>query len=98
MTRRAALYCVVLVYSLILVGPLAHVSVAEGEKKLATHTVVAASGGAAPAGGSYMTFFRVALNMLSRWWQAAPGSLVVCGQHEAATVIVRRDRWTRDRP
>src|SRR5262245_50380306 len=63
MTRRAAWSCGVVVYSLMLMFPLARVSVARGAKKLATHTVVAAAGGAAPAGGSYMTFFRVALNM-----------------------------------
>ena len=52
-----------LVYALVLASPLAQVSVAGAAKELATHTVVAASGGAAPAGGSYMSFFRVALNM-----------------------------------
>ena len=66
MTKRAALSCLVLVYSLILVFPLAQVSVAQGANELVTHTVVAASGDAAPAGGTYMTFFRVALNMRSQ--------------------------------
>ena len=66
MTKRAALSCLVLVYSLILVFPLAQVSVAQSANELVTHTVVAASGDAAPAGGSYMTFFRVALNMRSQ--------------------------------
>ena len=62
MTKRAALYWVVLVCSLILVFPFAQVSFADAAKKLATHTIVAASGSPAPDGGNYMNFFRVALN------------------------------------
>ena len=42
--------------------PLAQVSVAKEAKKLATHTIVAASGGAAPAGGNYLSFFNARLN------------------------------------
>ena len=63
MTKRTALYCVVLVYALILVFPFSQVTVAERAKKLARHTVVAASGTAAPAGGNFMSFFRAAANM-----------------------------------
>ena len=62
MTNRAVLFPLVLVCSLIPVLPSAQIPVAAGAKETVRHTVLATSGSAAPAGGNYVTLFRVALN------------------------------------
>ena len=63
--KRAVLYSVVLVPALTLTLPFAHTPLAAGARNMVRHTVLATSGGAAPAGGTYVTFVRVALNARS---------------------------------
>jgi hypothetical protein len=63
---RAVAYSVVLVSAVTLTLPFAQVPLAAGAKKTVTHTVLATSGSAAPAGGTYVTFIHVALNARSQ--------------------------------
>src|SRR5207248_3854531 len=64
--KRTVLYPVVPVCALILTLPFSQISLAAGANKLASHTVVAASGSAAPAGGTYATVALVSLNARSQ--------------------------------
>src|SRR5438067_8109847 len=60
--KRAVSYSVVLVCALMLRLPFERVSAATGANRLVSHTVIAASGSAAPAGGAYRAFSLVRLN------------------------------------
>ncbi len=60
--KRAILYTVVLLLPALMALPFAQMSSAAGAKIAVRHTVIAASGGAAPAGGNYLNFFNAALN------------------------------------
>jgi hypothetical protein len=60
--NRAILYMVVLLLPALVALPFAQMSSAAGEKIAVRHTVIAASGGAAPAGGNYLLFLNAALN------------------------------------
>jgi hypothetical protein len=59
--NRAVLYPVVLLPALIAV-PFAQIPSAADTASKVRHTVIAASGGAAPAGGTYLNFFNATLN------------------------------------
>jgi hypothetical protein len=60
--KRAILYTVVLLLPALMALPFAQMSSAAGAKIAVRHTVIAASGGAAPAGGNYLVFLNAALN------------------------------------
>ena len=64
MTRTVA-HAVLLVSALAAL-PFTQTPLAAGAKKMVRHTVLATSGGAAPTGGNYVTFTRVALNARGR--------------------------------
>src|SRR5215203_2668310 len=63
--KRAVAHSVVLVSALGALS-LAQTPLAAGAKEMVRHTVLATSGGAAPTGGNYVTFTRVALNARSQ--------------------------------
>ena len=63
---RTVLNSVVLVCALILMLPVAQMALAAGAKAGVSHTVVAASGTAAPAGGNYGIFTHVTMNARSQ--------------------------------
>src|SRR5262249_61231978 len=60
--KRAILYMVVLLLPALMALPSAQMSSAAGAKVKVSHTVVAATGAAAPAGGNYITFLNATLN------------------------------------
>jgi hypothetical protein len=64
--KRTLLHSVVLVGALILALPFAHISLAAGAKGQVSHTVVAASGTTAPAGGNYSVLTHVTMNARSQ--------------------------------
>ena len=66
MTKAAALFRASVACSLLLALPLAQRSIAAAGNTHVTHTVVASTGGAAPAGGHYITFFHVVMNERGR--------------------------------
>jgi len=65
-TMRTVWNSVVLVCALILTLPVAQMTLSAGAETGASHTVVAASGTAAPAGGNYATFTHVTVNARSQ--------------------------------
>src|SRR5262245_16421116 len=60
--KRAILYTVVLLLPALMALPSTQMSSAAGAKVKVSHTVVAATGGAAPAGGNYIVFLNAMLN------------------------------------
>jgi hypothetical protein len=65
-TMRTVWNSVVLVCALILTLPVAQMTLSAGAETGASHTVVAASGTAAPAGGNYAIFTHVTVNARSQ--------------------------------
>src|SRR6266545_315968 len=90
--KRAILYTVVLLLPALMALPSAQMSSAGGAKVKVSHTVVAATGAAAPAGGNYSTFsfFNATLNAR----HAVAFDAFVIGPHPTTGVFVGDGKTT----
>jgi hypothetical protein len=88
--KRAILYTVVLLLPTLMALPSAQMSSAAGAKVKVSHTVVAATGAAAPAGGNYITFLNATLNAR----HAVAFDAIVIGPHPTTGVFVGDGKTT----
>src|SRR5215468_10841352 len=88
--KRAILYTVVLLLPTLMALPSAQMSSAAGAKVKVSHTVVVASGAAAPAGGNYITFLNATLNAR----HAVAFDAFVIGPHPTTGVFVGDGKTT----
>ncbi|HEX5085705.1 MAG TPA: choice-of-anchor tandem repeat NxxGxxAF-containing protein [Blastocatellia bacterium] len=88
--KRVILYMVVLLLPALVALSSARMSSAAIAKVKARHTVIAATGDAAPDGGAYITFFNATLNAR----HAVAFDAFVIGPHPTTGVFVRHDKTT----